>query len=200
MRRAVLVAAALALPAGLPAPAAAHLVSSGLGPFYDGGLHLLLSPADLLAVLALSLSAARGGRGPSRSAVVALTVAWGAACLAGLALGALPFLGWPKIGLLTAIGVAVAAGIRPSAPAVAAAGVLTGALFGLDNGGAIAAAGGGAVAAAGVTAGVAILTLLASALAVSLQAAWMQVALRIAGSWIAAVGMLMLGWLAQGAR
>jgi hypothetical protein len=48
-------------------------------------------------------------------------------------------------------------------------------------------------------AAVAVLTLLASALAFSLRAAWMQIALRVVGSWIAAVGMLMLGWLLRGA-
>ena len=40
-----------ALAAGLlagPGAAQAHLVNSGLGPFYDGALHLLLSPADML--------------------------------------------------------------------------------------------------------------------------------------------------------
>ena len=32
----------------LPRLAQAHLVTSGLGPYYDGALHLLMSPADLL--------------------------------------------------------------------------------------------------------------------------------------------------------
>ena len=31
-----------------PGVAQAHLVTSGLGPFYDGALHVLLSPGDLL--------------------------------------------------------------------------------------------------------------------------------------------------------
>ena len=33
----------------------AHLVTSGLGPVYDGILHLFSTPEDLLPVLALSL-------------------------------------------------------------------------------------------------------------------------------------------------
>jgi len=41
--------------------------------------------------------------------------------------------------------------------------------------------------------------LLTAALAVSLRAAWTRIALRVGGSWIAAVGMLMLGWLLKGA-
>jgi urease accessory protein len=31
-------------------------------------------------------------------------------------------------------------------------------------------------------------------LVVSLRAAWARVAVRVAGSWIAAIGFLMLGW------
>jgi hypothetical protein len=43
-----------------------------------------------------------------------------------------------------------------------------------------------------------IVALLVSAAVVSLRAAWTRIAVRVAGSWVAAVGMLMLGWLAQG--
>jgi len=42
----------------LPGAAQAHLVTSGLGPFYDGALHLLLSPADMLGLAAAALLAA----------------------------------------------------------------------------------------------------------------------------------------------
>ena len=36
------------------------------------------------------------------------------------------------------------------------------------------------------------------ALVVSLKQQWMRVAVRVAGSWIAAIAILMLGWLARG--
>ena len=42
----------------MPALGHAHLVNSGLGPFYDGALHLLLSPADVLGLVAATLLAA----------------------------------------------------------------------------------------------------------------------------------------------
>ena len=35
---------------------------------------------------------------------------------------------------------------------------------------------------------------LASALVVSLQKPWTRIAVRVAGSWVAAVGLLMAGW------
>lgn len=44
-----------------------------------------------------------------------------------------------------------------------------------------------------------LLVLLASAAVVPLQAFWARITVRVAGSWVVAVGMLMLGWLAQSA-
>jgi hydrogenase/urease accessory protein HupE len=76
---------------------------------------------------------------------------------------------------------------------------LIGLVHGLANGAAFADSDSGVVAVAGIAAAVTILTLLTAALAVSLRAAWTRIALRVGGSWIAAVGMLMLGWLLQGA-
>ena len=50
----------------IPAVAQAHLVNSGLGPFYDGALHLLLTPSDLHGLVAAAqidcLSAESAGR------------------------------------------------------------------------------------------------------------------------------------------
>ena len=45
----------------LPAPAHAHLVTTGLGPLYDGISHLFLSFEDLLPVVALALLAGLNG-------------------------------------------------------------------------------------------------------------------------------------------
>jgi hypothetical protein len=171
-------------------------VSSGLGPFYDGALHLLLSPEDLLAVLALSLLAGQGGKASSRGMVMVLPLAWGVAGAIGFGLGAEVDVQWVKISLLTLLGALVAAGVGPGPVIMAVLATLVGVVHGLDNGGAIVAAGG--VALVGLTGTVLLLALLVSALAVSLRADWARIALRVAGSWVAAVGMLMAGWLLQG--
>ena len=60
----------------LPGVAQAHLVTSGLGPFYDGALHLLLSPADMLGLAAAALLAGLRGRQAARLTVVVLPIAW----------------------------------------------------------------------------------------------------------------------------
>ena len=38
----------------VPSPVEAHLVTTGLGPYYDGIGHLLITPQDLLPLLALA--------------------------------------------------------------------------------------------------------------------------------------------------
>ena len=188
----------LALVATLPVPAHAHLVNSGLGPFYNGTLHLLLSPGDLLAVLAVSLLAGQSGKAAARWAAIALPLAWGGAALAGLALGMAAGLGSVQVALLILLGVLVAAGIQLPPAVMGSLAAATGLVHGLENAAAFAAADSGTVAVAGAAAAVLVLTLLITASAVSLRAAWTRIALRVGGSWIAAIGMLMLGWLLQG--
>jgi hydrogenase/urease accessory protein HupE len=190
----------LALLAFAPIPAHAHLVNSGLGPFYNGALHLLLSPGDLLAVLAVSLLAGQSGKPGARWAAIVLPLVWGGATLAALALGTVPELSWLKVAPLILLGILVAVGLRLPVSVMASLAALMGLMHGLDNGGAFTDTDSASVAVAGIAATVLVLTLLIGALAVSLRAAWTRVALRVGGSWIAAVGMLMLGWLLQGAR
>lgn len=49
-----------------PSNATAHLVTTGFGPFYDGAMHLLLSPGDLLGLTAAALLAGLNGTRASR--------------------------------------------------------------------------------------------------------------------------------------
>jgi len=92
------------------------------------------------------------------------------------------------------IGALVASDPRLPLAAVIAAAAALGALHGYDNGHDLAATTGGLVAIAGIACSLfAIVSLLAGQVAV-LQAQWARLAVRISGSWIAAVGLLMLGW------
>jgi urease accessory protein len=50
----------------------------------------------------------------------------------------------------------------------------------------------------GIGATVFVLVALAAALVVSLRAHWSRVVVRVAGSWFAAIGLLMLGWALRG--
>jgi len=182
----------------LPAAAEAHLVTSGLGPFYDGALHLLLSPADLLGLVAAALLAGLRGRRAARLTVVALPVAWLLAGFVGMALSLSPGLEWLGVLSFLILGVSVAADARLSPGVVALLGASYGALHGLMNGAALLAMGAGGPSLLGIGLAVLLIALLTSATVVPLQAFWARTAVRVAGSWVAAIGILMLGWLSHG--
>jgi urease accessory protein len=182
----------------LPAIARAHLTDTGLGPIYDGIAHLLLSFDDLLPVVALALLAGLNGARAGRLALFILPLAWLAGGIAGvLAASAAPPPFVTSLSLL-ALGVltAVSARLRPALVVVLA--VCLGSIHGWLNGAAIAAAGREASGLIGIAGTIFVVVALASAWVVSLRAPWTRIAVRVAGSWIAAVGLLMLGWGLRG--
>jgi hydrogenase/urease accessory protein HupE len=183
----------------LPGTAWAHLVTSGLGPFYDGALHLLLSPGDLLGLVAMGLLAGLRGARAGRLTVITLPTAWLLAGLLGLALPSAPDLGWLGIASLLVVGLLVAADARLPPAGVGALAGAYGALHGLHNGTALVSMGAGTTALLGIVLTALVTSLLVAAAVVPLRVLWARVAVRVAGSWVAAVGVLMLGWLAQGA-
>jgi hydrogenase/urease accessory protein HupE len=96
------------------------------------------------------------------------------------------------------LGGLVAADARLPTFSIALLGGIYGALQGLSSGAALVAAGAGFTSLGGVVLTVLLLALLVSAAVAPLQAFWARVAVRVAGSWVVAVGMLMLGWMVQG--
>ncbi|HEY6255914.1 MAG TPA: HupE/UreJ family protein, partial [Xanthobacteraceae bacterium] len=92
------------------------------------------------------------------------------------------------------LGALVAGDLRLPLALVVAIAAALGALHGYDNGHDLAATAGALLAIVGITCSLfAIVSLLAGQVAV-LQAQWARLAVRISGSWIGAVGLLMLGW------
>jgi urease accessory protein len=57
-------------------PAEAHLNSTEMGPIYDGMMHFLMSPEDIIPILALALLAGLRGALYGRRALFVLPVAW----------------------------------------------------------------------------------------------------------------------------
>jgi hydrogenase/urease accessory protein HupE len=175
-------------------PAGAHLMNTGLGPFYDGVSHFALTPEDLIPALALALLAGLRGAGAGRRSLFVLPAAW----LAG------GFLGFTAPGAqgpaaLTAgsfllLGILVAADARLPAWAVLLLGSLLGLTHGYLNGAAMAEARLGLLGLTGIVCALFALVALVAALVVSLRAVWTRIAVRVLGSWIAAAGLLLLGW------
>jgi hypothetical protein len=184
---------ALALPWLLvAAPADAHLASTGLGPVYDGIYHLALTPRQILPMAALALFAGLRGPAHARLVLAILPLTWLIACLAGP--------GWNGDGaalicaatiLATGALLASAAPLPPGATAAAAG--LTGLALGCCY---------DAPAGLGPTAGGLALVFVALALLASVSLPLRRlaglIAVRVAGSWTAALGLLLLGWWIHG--
>ena len=196
MTRRALTIVSIAAAAGtlLPAPAEAHLVTTGLGPVYDGVTHLFFSPDDLVTAIALALLAGLNGPVAGRHALFGVTAGWLLGGLAGLAAGTSLLPPSATAFSMILLGVCTAAGARLSPAVVAAAAVAFGAGHGWLNGAAIRETARDGLALAGIVAAVFTLSALASAFVISLKAPWTRIAVRVIGSWIAAIGLLTLGW------
>lgn len=198
-----------AIPAGLggafaamallcrPPVAAAHLVTTGMGPIYDGIGHLLLTPEDFVPVLALALYAGLRGAASGRWALFLAPPAWFAGGLAGSAVSGIPPLPVPAMSFMI-FGPLVAADLRLPTAAVAVLAVAMGLVHGFFNGAALREAG-GTLGLLGIAAMLFVVVALASAFVVSLRRPWARIAVRVAGSWIFASGLLMLGWYLRAA-
>jgi len=176
----------------LPSDAAAHLVTTGMCPGYDGIGHLLLTPEDLVPVLALSLYAGLRGAADGRRTMFLLPLAWFAGGVAGSMVRGVPLLPAPALSFLV-VGGLVAADLRLPANAVSALAVGIGLVHGFFNGAAL-REGAGTLGLLGILVMLFVLVPLASAFVVSLRKPWMRVVVRVAGSWIAASGLLLLVW------
>jgi len=179
-----------------PTNAAAHLVTTGLGPVYDGIGHLVMTPEDLIPVLALALYAGLRGAVQGRRALFVLPVAWFFGGLLGVFVEGLPELPIAPISFFI-LGVLVAADLNLSVKPFTAVVVVLGLVHGVLNGVAL-KTGPGVLGLIGIMATLFVIVALVSAFTVSLKRPWTRIVVRVAGSWVAAIGMLMFGWLLRG--
>lgn len=180
--------------AAYSAPAEAHLNSTGMGPVYDGLLHFLMSPEDLVPALALALLAGLRGVEFGRRASLTLPVAWLAGSLIGMTAAVSTGSALLPAFWFLLMGALVIADARLSLRLLTALAVLLGLAHGYLNGAGMGHSGIVLIAVSGLVSGVFVLTVLTSALVTRARAPWARVAVRVAGSWIAASGLLMLGW------
>ena len=178
-----------------PSISQAHLVNTGFGPFYDGISHLAMSPDDLLTALALALLAGLSGARAGRNVLLLLPPVWLLGGFLGLRMAQEVSL--PLFSVLSFLITGALVALDRKLPLVLIS-ILTcgfGFLHGFLNGTAMAArAGGGFLALFGISLAVFVLVTLVSALVVSLRKHWARITVRVAGSWITAIGLLMLGW------
>jgi hydrogenase/urease accessory protein HupE len=103
----------------------------------------------------------------------------------------------PALSLLI-LGTLVAADLPLPPMAVTALAVGLGLVHGFLNGVAMQQAGTGVLGLLGLLAALFVLVALVAAGVVSLHQQWARIAVQVAGSWMAAIGLLMLGWALRG--
>jgi hydrogenase/urease accessory protein HupE len=166
-----------------------------MGPVCDGIGHLLLTPEDLIPVLALALYAGLRGAVIGRQTMFLLPCAWFAGGLAGSAFQDSISFPLPALSFII-LGGLVAADLYLPAAAVAGLAIVLGIVHGFMNGVAL-QEGVGTVGLIGIMGMLFVIITLASALVVRLSKTWGRIAVRVAGSWITATGLLMFGWSMQ---
>lgn len=177
----------------LPSVAAAHLVTTGLGPLYDGFSHFVLTPEDLVPVLALALLVGMRGPAHGRRSLFVLPASWLLGGVVGLTiqvnvspvLTAIPFL---------LLGGLVAADARLPLGVTTMLAALLGLFQGCVNEAVSSQPGLGLLGLLGTIPAVFTVVALAASVVAQLRSAWARVVVRVVGSWIAATGMLLFGW------
>jgi hydrogenase/urease accessory protein HupE len=161
-------------------------------------MHLALSPDDLLGVLAVALLSGLVGARHGRTVLFMLSATWLVGGLLGLQFE--KEISLPVVNTLSFLVVGALIALDRKLPLALVAGLASalGLLHGFLNGTAMSQAGNGIVALMGIATGVFVIVTIVAACVVSLRVAWARVAVRVAGSWIAAIGLLMLGWALRG--
>ncbi|MBS0473233.1 MAG: hypothetical protein JSR60_19340 [Proteobacteria bacterium] len=194
--RAAFGAAALVL---LPEAAQAHLVITGMGPVYDGMLHFGLSPEDYLPIVVLAFFSGLRGSSAARMALGGLVVGWLAGGLVAMYVTSVsPELTSVATAMLfLVLGGLLASNFAVSARAVGVAGALLGLVRGLADLAGTAFSVPHTLTLIGMTASGFVVFSLAASLTLPLKRAWLIVAARVSGSWLAALGLLLLGWIVR---
>ena len=192
----ILLGAALSATLLKPSDAAAHLVTTGMGPVYDGIGHLLLTPEDLVPALAISLYAGLRGRAPGRRALFIFPLAWLMGGFAGLSASWMPTFPVSAFSFLL-VGALIAADLRLPDNTFTVLAIAVGIMHGFFNGIAL-KTGPAGLGLLGIMAALFVLVAIVSAFVVSLKPPWTRIVVRVAGSWVAAMGLLMIGWFFHG--
>lgn len=191
-----MIAVAIAVLAA-PFDAQAHLVTTRLGDFYDGAVHPLLGIEDLLPWLALAiLTGFQGGRRARWLLPIfpAGLLIGGWIGTFGPDLGAVPIV---DVALVALMGLAIATAITVPTPVLIGLAAIVSLAHGYQNGQAVSGVNDPLLFVLGVTAiGYVIVSLASAAIIAFLdgRGEWRSIAVRASGSWVAAIGVMALGF------
>jgi hydrogenase/urease accessory protein HupE len=162
-------------------------------------LHFLTSPEDLVPALALALLAGLRGAAHSRRTMFTLPAAWLLGGLAGLSTASVSAGPLAAACWFVLLGGLVVADAKLSLRSMTLLGAVLGLVHGTLNGTGMGLSAAAVVALLGLAGTVFVVIALVAALCVALRSPWARVAVRAVGSWIAASGLLLLGWTLGGA-
>ena len=179
-----------------PSAAQAHLVDTRLGDFYGGMLHPLTAFEEVLPWLALAALAAFQGAERARWLLIVFPLSLLAGCALSQVLPSPSLVPVMTVALIAITGLAVAAAVRLPLPALLGLAAVMGLVHGYQNGQAMTATTDQLLFISGVTAiGYGVMTIATGAAIAFLRpvGSWRPIALRASGSWVAAVGIMVLG-------
>jgi urease accessory protein len=180
-----------------PASAQAHLVATGMGPLYDGVSHFALTPEDNLPVTALGFFA--GLRGPAHARLLSwmVPVAWFAGGLLAM-MAATP----PELTLSAAtavlfllVGALLAANLELSIAACTSVGVVLALARGMADLAEVRESSAHVLTLFGMCATLFVTIAISASMTLPLKRLWIIVVARVCGSWLAALGLLLAGWI-----
>jgi urease accessory protein len=174
-----------------PAAAFAHPMQ-GVGDFYAGMLHPLTAIEFLLPMIALSLLAGQQARTSAIAMLATFPVTLAIGAVIAIPIRLPSIVTWIDLGSMAGLGLLVAAAL-PLPPTLAVAlSTLLGLTIGLANGAEL----GSQVSPYRFVPGLALAGLMLVTYGIGcvrrLRAPWMRIGFRVLGSWIAAIGILVL--------
>ena len=182
---------ALGMTLGPAATVHAHSLNKRFGDFYGGLLHPLTALEHLLPILALGLLAGQQGAKCARWVLLVFP----AGLLGGVILGGHlepnPTVEWINRLSLVALGGLVAAAVRLPLPVTVSLALLLGLTHGYENADVSAPVARHLFVPGVLVSGIAVVAVFA-AIAASRETNWQQIAVRVVGSWIAAIGILVI--------
>lgn len=177
-----------------PVTASAHLVTTGLGPVYDGASHFLLSPETILAIVAVALLGALNGTPSARAAVLGGMAGWVTGSILGDATRhSFNLMICTEASLILGLGVALNWKLSPAVTRIVA--FVAGGVLGSASGAALTEGGQGIRGMLGTLVPCFFLLSVVAAIGVGARKEWSRTVVRVAGSWITAMSLLMIGWL-----
>ena len=181
----------------LPGNAHAHLVSTRFGELYSGMLHPLTTLVHLVPWLALGLLCGLQSRHNSRWVLLVFPLAVFIGVSSARWLPGFAALEWINHLSFVVLGALVALGLRLAPAALLGLALLLGVSHGLANGSDVFEGGAWLLYGIGVTLSAYLLITLVTAGAKVLAATSTpgEIAVRAAGSWVAAIGLMSLGFL-----